>query len=180
MSGASGFVGILARRQPGPGDSHMPIPGADDADARRARYALHMAKELDPDNDPDPPPRPLPLPAPAVPTVSPRMAMRNLPKRRRAPAPLLLVIAMAIVLLLVGTWAAGAIFYMQSVHPTAPADVHYPLLRWQYDTTGTSAEIGAYARHSVTTAWTMLLCLPVGLALAAAAVWAMWHSRPRP
>jgi hypothetical protein len=64
------------------------------------------------------------------------------------------------VLLVIGLWAAGALVYMGVTRPESAEAVHYPLVRWSLDV----GDMGGYTNGSRVMAWSMLACLPVGLA----------------
>ena len=82
-----------------------------------------------------------------------------------------LMIGLALLLLVIGSWAVGALMYMRNYQPLSPRDVAYPFISWHIDLrTG-----GNYARSSVAMAWSMLLCIPVGMIL----LWMGWRLRAK-
>ena len=177
---ASGFVGMLAKRQIGEAEFHA-IEGKTPAEARAvppAKYPLQMAREVLPEQS-GPPAEPSVEPQPTPPQAEApaddahlaeavtvagaalrrRTAAGKLPLRYRVFVPVML--ALSAVLLAIGCWAGGAVAYMENVTPQFPEEVHYPLIAWSLDV-GT---MGGYTQGSRIMAWAMLACLPVAFGL---------------
>jgi len=175
---ASGFVGMLAKRQIGEADFHA-IEGKSPDEARAvppAKYPLQMAREVLPEKSgsQNAPGAPLPEASSEEPAeeenltqavaaagaaVRPRKAAAEIPARYRMMVPL--TIALAALLLAIGCWAAGAVMYMKNVTPQFAEEVHYPLIAWSLDV----GNMGGYTQGSQMMAWSMLACLPVALGL---------------
>jgi hypothetical protein len=170
-SGASGFVGMLAKGQFDSGGSRTPSSGKPGENpSGKSKYSLKMARELSP-NDPSP----LTTPPPAPAGKDAGGGGRSVPAARRGISPayryvLPAMVLTALLLLLIGLWATGALLYMASISPTEPGDVHYPLVHWSF----TEGELGGYTRASRMMAWSMLAALPLALVLGGAAM-VMWR-----
>ncbi len=157
---ATGFVSMLAKRQ---FDADVLSATLADEAARRERLA--MAREVTPPGPATPPP--------AAPLASPTAALAALPRWYRLAHPVALVLTA--MLLLIGVWAIGALLYMHFVIPSAPHQVHYPLIAWRWD----AAPAGSYTRASRAMAWAMLLCLPLAALLVALANQLRERAAPR-
>jgi hypothetical protein len=147
---ATGFVGSLAK------PAGEPLPGDSMAGAKPP---IEMAKEVVP-RRPASPLAAIAKAAEEVKAVQPAGdSPVNVPRGSAGMAYAMMVIA--VVLLIIGSWAVGALMYMRSFQPLSPRDVAYPLISWQID----MEKGGSYARTSVAMAWAMLLCLPVSVIL---------------
>jgi hypothetical protein len=170
-SGASGFVGMLAKGKFGSGDSHVPSAGKPgEKSAAQTRYALQMARELPPTS-----PalrtrggaRDQAAASAQAATPAPRPPVRGTKPGSSAYRVILPLMALtALVLLLIGVWAVGAQVYMAMATVEEPSDVGYPLLRWSF----AAGENGGYTQASRFLAGAMLAALPVALVLAGAAI----------
>lgn len=148
---ATGFVGMLAKRQLDSGGSRGPGSGVTGS-ARGA--PLPMAREIRGESEEADP-------VPAEP--SGRKSSRkpaSLPAWSRTIFPMAMVLAL--LLLAIGLWALGAVIYMVNTAPDLASDVHYPLISWSTDVGLT----GGYTHASLWVARGMLLCLPVAIMLA--------------
>jgi hypothetical protein len=166
LSGASGFVGMLAKGQLEDKDGSRVLPPVAES-SRRAKYKLPMAKEIAPPGqnagntaneaaDAEQPVEPA--------SQSDQRAQQNVPRWYKPALPMLFVLA--VVLAIIGVWAVGAIAYMQNTTPLASTDVHYPLIRWSLD----AGDRGNYTESSRLIAWVMLICLPVSAVFLALAL----------
>jgi hypothetical protein len=152
---ATGFVGTLGKPPgtPQPGDSVAGTPGL------KSKNTLGMAREV--------PNRSLSQLAQAARDAATENEAKPFepagPPSASATAGVMpyLMMGLALILLIIGSWAVGALMYMKISQPMSPRDVNYPFLVWHIDL-HTS---GSYTPATYAMAWSMLLCLPVATLL---------------
>lgn len=142
---ATGFVGTLAQDALDAAEGKNPS-----GETRSGRLNLPMAREIKPQ-----PKAPAGIAAPAAPKAGDGKKVEDGGRGMGVGGGLMLVLAGLLVV--IGAWAAGALWYMAQVTPGAPSQVWYPFVRWNYD----AGPTGGYAAETRRMAWTLLMCLPV-------------------